>query len=178
MPQQLDQGLVLIFTGSGKGKTTAAIGSVVRAAGHGLRVFVIYFMKGEDFIHGENIILAQLPNVKIANFGQSGWINKKNRNARHKEQAALALTTAKNAIISGDYDIIVLDEITVAIEYRLIELEDFIEFVKEKPKEVALILTGRFANPRLIQMADLVTEMQMVKHPYTQGIEAQRGIEY
>jgi cob(I)alamin adenosyltransferase len=178
LPQQLDQGLVSIFTGDGKGKTTAAIGSIVRAAGHGLRAFIIYFMKGNDFIYGENIILSQLPNVKIANFCQTGWVSKENTKAKHKEQAALALATARDIINSGDYDIIVLDEINVAIDYKLIELEDIIQLVKEKPRQLELILTGRYANPRLMQMADLVTEMQMIKHPYNQGIKARRGIDY
>ena len=178
MPQQLDPGLVSIFTGDGKGKTTAAIGSVVRAAGHGLRTFIIYFMKGKDYIHGENSILSQLPNVKMASFGQAGWVDRENIKAEHREQAALALATARDAINSSDYDIIVLDEINIAINYGLIELEDVIQLIKEKPKPVELILTGRYADPGLMQMADLVTDMLMVKHPYTQGIKARRGIDY
>lgn len=178
MPQQLGQGLVTIFTGDGKGKTTAAIGSIIRAAGHGLRVFIIYFMKGKDYIHGENSILSQLPNVKTASFGQTGWVDKENIKAEHREQAALALATAKDAINSGEYDIIVLDEINVAINYGLIELYEVAKIIKDRPKRVELILTGRYAEPQLVQTADLVTEMLMVKHPYSQGIKARRGIDY
>jgi cob(I)alamin adenosyltransferase len=178
LPQQLDQGLVSIFTGDGKGKTTAAIGSVVRAAGHGLRAFIVYFMKGNDYVYGENTILSQLPNVKMANFGQAGWVNKENIKTKHKEQAVLALATARDVINSGNYDIIVLDEMNVAIDYGLIELIDVMQLVKEKPKQVELIITGRQADLRLIQMADLVTEMQMIKHPHARGIEERQGIEY
>ncbi len=178
MSQQLDQGLVSIFTGDGKGKTTAAIGAVVRAAGHGLRTFVIYFLKGKDYIHGENTILSRLPNVSLASFGQEGWVDRENIKPEHREQAGLALATAREAINSGDYDIIVLDEINIAINYGLIELDEVIKLVNDKPKQVELILTGRYANPKLVQMADLVTEMQMIKHPYTQGIKARRGIDY
>ena len=178
MPQKLNQGLVSIFTGDGKGKTTAAIGSVIRAVGHGLRAFIIYFMKGKDYIHGENNVLSQLPNVKTASFGQSGWIDSENIKAEHREQAALALAAARNAINSGNYDTIVLDEINVAINYGLIELDDVIKLIKDKPKPVELILTGRYADPKLVQMADLVTDMLMVKHPYAQGIKARRGIDF
>lgn len=178
MSQQLDQGLVSIFTGDGKGKTTAAIGSVIRAAGHGLKSFIIYFMKGKDYIHGENNILSQLPNAKTASFGQPGWIDRENIKAENRDQAALALATARGAINSGEYDIIVLDEINVAINYGLIELDDVIKLIKDKPKQVELILTGRYADDRLIETADLVTEMQMVKHPYAQGIKARRGIDF
>ncbi len=178
MSQQLDQGLVSIFTGDGKGKTTAAIGAVVRAAGHGFRSFVIYFMKGKDYIHGENTILSQLPNVSLASFGQKGWVDRKNLKPENREQARLAMVTAREAINSGDYDIIVLDEINIVINYGLIELDEVIKLIKDKPKQVELILTGRYADPKLVQMADLVTEMQMIKHPYTKGIKARRGIDY
>jgi cob(I)alamin adenosyltransferase len=178
LPEKLDHGLISIFTGDGKGKTTAAIGNVIRAAGHGLRVFIISFMKGKDYIQSENVILSQLPNVKIATFGQVGWIKKENINDTHKNQAISALATAKSAISNGEYDIIVLDEINVAIYYGLINIRDVLELIKEKPKQVDVILTGRHADPRLIQMADLVTDMKMVKHPYTKGIEARQGIDY
>lgn len=178
MLQQLDQGLISIFTGDGKGKTTAAIGAVVRAAGHGLRAFIIYFMKGKDYIHGENIILSKLPNVSLASFGHEGWVDKENIKPEHKEQAGLALAAARKAVNSGEYDIIVLDEINIAINYGLIELDEVIRLLNDKPKHVELILTGRYADPKLVQMADLVTEMQMIKHPYTQGIKARKGIDY
>jgi len=135
-------------------------------------------MKGKDYIHGENKALLKLPNVKIASFGQAGWVDRENIKDEHRDQAALALRTARDVINSGDYDIIVLDEINVAINYGLIELDDVIKLVKQKPEQVELILTGRHADPKLIQMANLVTEMLMIKHPYAQGLQARKGIEY
>ena len=178
MSQQLDQGLVSVFTGDGKGKTTAAIGAVVRAAGQGLRIFIVYFMKGGEYIHGENSILSQLPNITLASFGQQQWVDKDNIRPEDKEQARLALDAAGEAINSGDYDLVVLDEVNVALKYGLIQLYDVISIIKAKPKKVELILTGRYADPKLVKMADLVTEMLMIKHPFTRGIKAQRGIDY
>lgn len=178
MSQQLNQGLVSIFTGDGKGKTTAAIGTVVRAAGQGLRSLIVSFMKGKDYIHGENNILAELPNVTLISFGQNGWVDKEKITAENKEQAGLALTAAIEAILSGNYDLVLLDEINVAIDYGLIELDEVIKLIDNKPGSVELILTGRHADPRLVQMADLVTEMLMIKHPYAQGIKARQGIDY
>jgi cob(I)alamin adenosyltransferase len=178
LAQQLDPGLVSIFTGGGKGKTTAAIGTVVRAAGHGLRSLIIYFMKGRDYIHGENNILAQLPQVTLMSFGQSGWVDKNMITAENKEQARLALAAASEAIAGGNYNLVVLDEINVAIEYGLIEADEVVKLIGNKPRGVEIILTGRHADPKLVKMADLVTEMRMVKHPYTQGIRARRGIDY
>ena len=178
MSQQLSQGLVSIFTGDGKGKTTAAIGTVVRAAGHGLRTFIVFFMKGESFVHGEINILSKMPNVTLAGFGQNGWVDKDNVKPEHKEQARLALTAAREAMLSGNYDLVVLDEINIAIDYGLIELDEVIKLVNDKSQNVELILTGRNIDTRLVQMADLVTEMLMIKHPYARGIKARRGIDY
>lgn len=178
MPQQFDQGMITIFTGDGKGKTTAAIGTVVRAAGHGFRAFIICFLKGKDYIHGENAILSKLPNVTLASFGQEGWVDRENIKPEHKKQAGLALSVAKEAINSGNYDIIVLDEINIAIDLELVNLDEVIKLIKEKPKKVELILTGRYTNPKLIQLADLVTEMRNTKHPFIRGITARRGIDY
>ena len=96
----------------------------------------------------------------------------------HREQAGLALTAAKEAINSGKYDIIVLDEINIAIDYDLVKLDEIIKLIKDRPKKVELILTGRYANPKLLQLADIVTEMQNTKHPFTKGVEARRGIDY
>ncbi len=178
MSKQFDQGMVAIFTGDGKGKTTAAIGTIVRAAGHGFRVFIICFLKGKDYIHGENAILSKLPNVTLVCFGQEGWVTRENIKPEHKKQARMALSVAKEAINGGNYDIILLDEINVAIELELVDLDEVIKLIKDRPKKVELILTGRYANPKLIQLADQVTEMQDTKHPFTKGITARRGIDY
>ncbi|UCE98524.1 MAG: cob(I)yrinic acid a,c-diamide adenosyltransferase [Dehalococcoidia bacterium] len=170
--------MVAIFTGDGKGKTTAAIGTVVRAAGHGFRACIICFLKGKDYIHGENSILSKLPNVTLTNFGQAGWVNRENINPEHKKQAGLALAAAKEAINSDKYDIIVLDEINITIDLGLIDLDKVIKLIKDRPKKMELILTGRYANPKLLQMADLVTEMKNIKHPFMRGVTARRGIDY
>jgi len=123
-------------------------------------------------------ILSQLPNITLASFGQQQWVDKDNIRPEDKEQARLALDAAGEAINSGDYDLVVLDEVNVALKYGLIQLDDVISIIKAKPKKVELILTGRYADPKLVKMADLVTEMLMIKHPFTRGIKAQRGIDY
>jgi len=174
----MDEGLVSVFTGDGKGKTTAAIGTAVRAAGHGFKVFIVFFMKGKDYVHGEASALSRLPNVTLASFGQKGWVDREDVRPEQRAQAGSALAAAKEAMLGGDYDLVVLDEVAVAIDYKLIELEEVVKLIKDKPRSVELILTGRNASPRLVQMADLVTEMVMVKHPYARGVKARRGIDY
>jgi cob(I)alamin adenosyltransferase len=135
-------------------------------------------MKGESFVHGEVNMLAKMPNVTMSRFGQNGWVDKSNVKPEHKERAMLALASAKEAIFNGRYDLVVLDEISIAIDFKLIELDEVIELVNNKPSNVELILTGRNIDNRLVNMADLVTEMLMIKHPYTKGIKARRGIDY
>ena len=172
------EGLVTVFTGDGKGKTSAAMGSVIRALGHGLRVYVLLFMKGQDFVHGEINILSQLPNVTITNFGQRGWINKHDIKPEHREQARKALATAREAMLGGNYDLIVLDEINIAVAGKLVELDEIVKLINDKPPTVELILTGRYADPKVVKMADLVSEILMIKHPYTKGVAARKGLEY
>jgi cob(I)alamin adenosyltransferase len=171
------KGLVQIFTGDGKGKTTAALGTVLRAAGHGLKVFIVFFMKG-DYAYGEYNSLSRLPDVEMASFGFRKFIDPANIKPEEKEQAKAALETARKAVISGKYNLVVLDEVNVALGFNLIELDDVIRLIKDKPSHVELILTGRRADSRLIEMADLVTEMVKVKHPFDKGIKARKGIEY
>jgi len=171
------KGLVQIFTGNGKGKTTAALGTVLRAAGHGLKVFIIFFMKG-DYEYGEFNSLLKLPNVKVVKSGFRQFTDPLNVKPEEKEQAEMALAEARKAILGGDYDLVVLDEVNVALEYHLIELDDIIKLIKDKPPRVELILTGRYADDALVEMADLVTEMVKVKHPFDKGIKARKGIEY
>jgi cob(I)alamin adenosyltransferase len=171
------RGLVQIFTGNGKGKTTAAMGSIIRAAGHGLRVFLISFMKG-DYAYGEYKTLAKIPNVEVSNFGFRHLIDPANIKPEDKEQAAMALVKAREAVCGGKYDLVVLDEVNVALGYKLIEIDEVIRLIKDKPPAVEVILTGRYVDDRLIELADLVTEMVKVKHPYDKGIKARKGIEY
>jgi cob(I)alamin adenosyltransferase len=171
------KGLVQIYTGDGKGKTTAALGTVIRALGHGLRVYIAVFMKG-DYPYGEWDFLSKQPNIKIDRFGLRTFCDPQNLKPEEIEQARQALAAAREAMLSGNYDLVVLDEVNVAVGWKLIELEEVLKLIKEKPGNVELILTGRRADPRLIQEADLVTEMLNIKHPYEKGIKARQGVEY
>ena len=171
------KGLVEIFTGSGKGKTSAALGVILRALGHGLRVHIIFFMKG-NFPYGERNMLPQLTNVSFQSFGHEHFVDPQNVKAEEREQASEALQAARAAIDSSKFDLVVLDEVNVAVAWKLIEVEDLLKLIDEKPQNVELILTGRHADQRLIERADLVTEMVEVKHPYQKGIKARKGIEY
>jgi cob(I)alamin adenosyltransferase len=175
--EHLSRGLVQIFTGDGKGKTSAALGAVLRALGNGLRVYFVFFMKG-DYPYGERNILSQLPNIKVASFGGRSFVDPANVKPEDKEQARQALAAAREAMLSGNYDMVVLDEVNVAVAWKLVELDEVIKLLKDKPPNVELVLTGRKADAKLVQLADLVTEMLKIKHPYDEGVAARRGIEY
>ncbi len=171
------KGLIQVFTGNGKGKTSAALGSILRATGHGLKVFIVFFLKGK-YPYGEFSSLPRLPNVEVASFGLRCLIDRNNINPEEIKQAELALKTAHEAMLSGKYDMVILDEVNVAVYFKLIPLDDVIKLIEQKPPEVELILTGRYAEGAVIELADLVTEMMKVKHPYDRGVKARKGIEY
>lgn len=171
------QGLIQVFTGDGKGKTSTALGVVLRALGHGLRVFIVFFMKG-DYPYGEFRTLARLPNVDVASFGFRGHTDPANIKPEEIEQAKQALSTAREVMLSGNYDLVVLDEVNVAAAWKLIEVDEVVRLIRDKPRNVELVLTGRYADAKLIELADLVTEMVKVKHPYDKGVSARKGIEY
>ena len=175
--EHLGQGLVQIFTGDGKGKTSAALGAVLRASGHGLRAYIVFFMKG-DYPYGESRILSKLPNVDMARFGLRTFCDPTNVKPEEKEQARLALAAAREAMLSGNYDLVVLDEVNIAVAWKLVELDEVIRLIEDKPPGVELILTGRYADTKLVQLADLVTEMLKIKHPYDEGVVPRQGIEY
>jgi cob(I)alamin adenosyltransferase len=176
-PVSPDRGMVMVFTGEGKGKTTAALGTVMRALGQGLKVYICFFMKGE-YPYGERNTLSKLSNVTIASFGQEEFVNPASPKDKDIDQAKQALAASRESILSGKYDLVVLDEINVAAAFKLISVEDVIQLIKDKPEKLELILTGRLADSRVVQMADLVTEMLKIKHPYDQGIPGRKGIEY
>jgi cob(I)alamin adenosyltransferase len=171
------KGLVQVYTGNGKGKTTAALGAILRASGHGLKIFAVFFMKS-NYDYGEFSALSNLPNVSTASFGLRRLTDPDNPKPEEIEQARLALTAAREAVCSGNYDLVVLDEVNVALGFNLIGPDEVAKLIKDKPGNVELILTGRYADSRLIEMADLVTEMVNVKHPFDKGIKARKGIEY
>ncbi len=171
------KGLVEVFTGSGKGKTSAAMGVVLRALGHDLRVCVIHFMKG-SFPYGEQKTLACLPNVTVKVFGNLGFVDPRNVKAEDKAEAQKALDAGKEAMLSGKYDLVVLDEINVAAAWKLVDIEEVVRLINDKPESVEIILTGRYADPKIVRIADLVTEMVAIKHPYDEGVQARAGFEY
>ena len=149
----------------------------MRALGQGLRVYLVFFMKG-DYPYGERRILAQLPDVDLASFGSLDFVDPANVRPQDREQARQALAAAREAIFSDNYDVAVLDEINVAVAFGLIPLDEVMALIRDKPPGVELILTGRKAHPELVRVADLVTECLKIKHPYDRGIGSRRGIEY
>jgi len=171
------KGLVQIFTGDGKGKTTAAIGTVIRALGHGLKVYIALFMKG-DYRYGERKILSGLPGVTLESFGSSEFIDPENIKPEEIEQAKKALAAARGAMLGGEYDLVVLDEVNLAVAFKLVELREVLGLIEAKPEAVELILTGRRADRELVRIADLVTECLKIKHPYDVGVEGREGFEY
>jgi cob(I)alamin adenosyltransferase len=175
--EPLEIGLVEIFTGNGKGKTSAALGVILRAAGQGLRSHIIYFMKG-GYQYGERNVFALLPHVTYQSFGHEGFVDPNNVKEEERQQAREGLDAARQALASSDYDLVVLDEINIAVAWKLIGIEEVLQLIKDKPQNVELILTGRHADPELIERADLVTDMVEIKHPFHKGIKARRGIDY
>jgi cob(I)alamin adenosyltransferase len=175
------QGLTLVYTGNGKGKTTAAVGLTVRAAGNRLRVFFLQFIKGQ-WKTGEREILRGLPGVDLEVTGR-GFTIERLRNPKipvedHAAAAAHGWQVARQVVSEGDYDMVVLDEILGAVKANLVPLDELLELVRSKPPTMHLVLTGRNAPPELIELADLVSEVQPIKHPFQKGVKAQRGIEF
>jgi cob(I)alamin adenosyltransferase len=171
------KGLILVYTGDGKGKTTAALGLALRAAGQGMKVFILQFMKRNKKI-GEFKALARagLP-ITLKQYGRRVFFRTRTCEPMDIYRAYQGLQAFKRAMGRNAYDLIVLDEINMAIYYGLLNVEQVLEAIEQKPPELHLVLTGRNANQQLIEMADLVTEMREIKHHYHQGVHAQKGIE-
>ena len=172
------KGLLLVYTGDGKGKTTAAIGMALRAAGQGLNVFILQFMKRNKKI-GELKALAKagLP-ITMRQYGRRVFFRTRTCEPMDIHRAHQGLEAFKRAMKDNAYDLIILDEINMAIHFGLLSVEEVIEAIEQKPPELHLVLTGRNADQKLIEMADLVTEMREIKHHYHQGVHAQKGIEF
>jgi len=172
----LEQGCVQIYTGNGKGKTTAALGLALRAVGRGLKVCVFQFIKGGSR-YGEHLAAEKLaPLMTIIQTGRPGWVNTKDiTEDRHIAQEAL--TQAEELLTSGLYDIFICDEINGAVGFGLIDVEQVLGLISCKPEKTELVLTGRNAHQRVIDAADLVTEMMEIKHYYKAGVPARTGIE-
>ncbi len=176
----LAKGLVIVFTGDGKGKTTAALGIALRAAGHKMFVSIIQFVKNQSSTGEIQAAERLMPEVEIVSLGK-GFVNccgDRMPLDEHRRAAQEALRLAHQRMLSGSWDILVLDEINTAASLGLIDVQDVISLIQEKPGKLHLILTGRNAHPDVIAAADLVTEMRNIKHPYDRGIPACQGIDY
>jgi len=175
--QRLERGLVQVYTGDGKGKTSAAFGLALRAVGRGLKVYVIQFIKG-GFDYGELYVVKRLPNFKLESFGRGKFVTDVPPTKDDIKLAKEAFELAKEVVSGGEHDVVVLDEINVALHLKLIETEEVVDLIRRKPKHVELILTGRYAPSEVVELADLVTEMKDVKHPFTKGVSPRKGIDY
>lgn len=173
--EKFTKGYVQIYTGDGKGKTTAALGLALRAAGHSFRTYVAQFMKGQQY--GELISVRSIPEITIEQFGKDTFIHADKATPQDMQMAKNGLACAEKAMLSGEYQIVILDEINVALYFKLLSLEDVLNFITKKPADIELILTGRRAPNELIKQADLVTEMKEIKHYYNTGVVSRNGIE-
>jgi cob(I)alamin adenosyltransferase len=171
------QGLIHVYTGAGKGKTTSALGLALRASGHGMQVYIIQFMKGR-IDYGEIKACQDNPNITIEQFGRPQFVNKDNPKPEDVDFAKKGMERAKEIISSGEYDIVILDEINVALDFNLIELDDVLDMIEKKPAEVEIVLTGRNAHLEISKLANYVTEMLPIKHPYDEGQPGRKGIEF
>ncbi|MDI6854726.1 MAG: cob(I)yrinic acid a,c-diamide adenosyltransferase [Deltaproteobacteria bacterium] len=177
MRRRLEQGHIQVYTGEGKGKTTCAFGLALRAVGQGLQVYLIQFLKGQDT--GELKAAQRLaPELTVQGFGRPVLVNLRNPTPEDLALARDGLDLARRVIAGGDYDLVVLDEINVALAYNLIPLKEVLDMLKRRPAGVEVVLTGRAAPPELIDAADLVTEMVPRKHYWDKGTKARQGIEW
>jgi cob(I)alamin adenosyltransferase len=175
--QRLEKGLVQVYTGDGKGKTSAAFGLALRAIGRGLKVYIVQFIKG-GFDYGEIHGVEQLPCLELRAFGSGRFIMEEPPKKEDVDLARRALKMAESIVRNGEYDVVILDEINVAMSLKLIPVADVVNLAACRPEHVELILTGRQAPSEIIAMADLVTEMKEIKHPFKKGVPPRRGIEY
>jgi cob(I)alamin adenosyltransferase len=172
------KGLILIHTGNGKGKTTAAFGAAFRAAGQGMKVLILQFMKGpKDLGELKALKRTDLP-ITLEQYGRRVFFRTRTCEIMDIHKAHQGLEAFKRAMKGNAYDLIILDEINIAIHFGLLNIAEVIEAIEQRPPELHLVLTGRNADQKLIEMADLVTEMREIKHHYHQGVQAQKGIEY
>jgi cob(I)alamin adenosyltransferase len=171
------KGYIQVYTGDGKGKTTAALGLALRAAGYKHKVYIGQFLKGQEY--GELLSAKKLqPYITIEQFGRKGFIHvTKDPDEEDIKRARRGLKKCREAMLSRKYRIIVLDEINVAVDFNLLTEEEIHEFLDKRPEDVEIILTGRYAPPSFLKRADLVTEMKAKKHYYKKGVKAREGIE-
>jgi cob(I)alamin adenosyltransferase len=174
MSDNTRKGLIQVYTGDGKGKTTAALGLCVRAVGQGMRVGFIQFLKNEPC--GEHLFLSRYHAFDILQISTCNHFTSPREQLSEEAQRTLAY--AEKQMLGGMYDLLILDEVFIAVDKGLITTEQVLDLLEKKPEPLEMVLTGRYAPPEIVQRADLVTEMRMIKHPFSQGITARRGIEY
>jgi cob(I)alamin adenosyltransferase len=172
-----ERGLVIVHTGTGKGKSTAAFGLVLRALGHGMRVGIVQFVKGA-WATGERTVLARFPDLVTMRAMGEGFTWETQDRARDIAAARAAWEAAKAMLADPAYRLILLDELNIVLRYDYLPVEEVVAALKDKPRDLHVVVTGRNAKPELIDVADLVTEMKLVKHPFRAGVKAQAGIEF
>ncbi len=175
-----EKGLTIVYTGNGKGKTTAALGIALRATGYGKKICMIQFIKG-SWHYGEMTSSKRLePEFEMVAIGKGfvGIIDDKSPIEDHQKMADEAIKISTTKIQSGNYDIVILDEVNYAINLDLVKLEDVLNLIKSKPSTLDLVLTGNYAKEEIIELADLVTEMKEIKHPFRRGEKAKKGIDF
>jgi cob(I)alamin adenosyltransferase len=172
-----NKGLVFVYTGNGKGKTTAAMGQALRAVGHGLKVLVIQFMKGKKY--GEVIACEKfLPAITICPCGLDSFVMRGNLAPVDIDLAQQGLNLARKSLSSGEYNMVILDEINVALDFGLVSVKDVVEMIKGRAANMDVVMTGRYAPPEIIEIADTVSEVNEIKHHYSTGLKERAGIEY
>ena len=172
----LEKGFIHIYTGNGKGKTTTAIGLGIRATGNGLKVYMIQFMKGRRY--SEIDALEHISNFTVFQSGRDEFVSKENPEQIDIDLAIKGFEHAKKIINEGKHDLVILDEINVAVDFNLIPLDDVLKLLEEKPEKVEIVLTGRYADPEMVRQADLVSEILEIKHPYQEGLQSRKGIDW
>ena len=173
----LSRGFIQVYTGEGKGKTTASLGQALRACGHGFKVLMIQFMKGSKN-YGELLSSESVPGLEIVQKGLPTFVKKGEPSEEDLRLAAEGMELARKAVRDAAHDILILDEINCAVDYGLVDVKDVLDLIRGKPEGMELILTGRYAPAEVIEIADLVTEMREVKHHYNTGVEMREGIEF
>ena len=174
------EGLVIVYTGGGKGRTSAALGLVLRAVGYNHKVCMVQFVKG-SWHYGELDSAKRLaPEFEMITAGKGfvGILDDKSPREEHVKAANDTLMISREKILSGKYNVVILDEINYAVQLELLKLDDVIDLIKSKPAELDLVLTGNHATKEVIELADLVTEMKEIKHPFKSGLKAKKGIDF
>jgi len=172
----LIKGYLQVYTGNGKGKTTASLGLGLRASGAGLRVHMVQFMKGRRY--SEIDALVGVRNFSISQHGRDEFVSRENPERIDIELARDGFVKAREVVMSGNFDLVILDEINVAVDYGLLTVDEVLQLIRDRPENVELVLTGRYAPREFLELADLVTEMREVRHFYQVGVEARKGIEF